>query len=207
MALVKKPIARLSESTHATGSRAPASAHSRSRLALWSWPCLPASVPLRSLPPSRPLQSSAAAILFSPLQFPFSPFPPPLWPLSPLRLCPSFFPRPPRRVAPDRSPHRLSMLSSRRPRRSSHLSVYNHSIALSPAHHRHQTRTHHHLPSRHSHHWPCVSHPHRSIRPHAFPSTVHSFVSLAQPYAFRPCCATLTIERLDPITASTHPCC
>lgn len=55
---------------------------------------------------------------------PISLFPlPPLWPLSPLRLCPSFFPRPPRRVAPDRSPHRLSMLSSRRPRRSSHLSV------------------------------------------------------------------------------------
>ncbi len=59
-------------------------------------------------------------------------FPPPppisLSPLPPFASlasppCPSFFPRPVRRVAPDRSPHRLSMLSRRRPLRSSHLSV------------------------------------------------------------------------------------
>lgn len=202
MALVKKPIARLSESTHATGSRAPASAHSRSRLALWSWSCLPASVPLRSLPP---LQSSAAAILFSPLQFPFSPFP--LFGLSRLSaFAPHFFLGPPEEWLQTAVPTAYRCSAAAAPAVPP-TCPYNHSIALSPAHHRHQTRTHHHLPSRHSHHWPCVSHPHPSIHPYAFPSTVHSFVSLAQPYAFRPCCATLTIERLDPITASTHPCC
>ncbi len=89
VALVKKTIARLSKSTHATGSRAPASAHSRSRLALWSWPCLSASVPLRSLPPSRPLQSSAAAILSPPP--PNFPFPSPAFRLSRLSALPLIF--------------------------------------------------------------------------------------------------------------------